>query len=115
MSPVKSPVYQRNPTKKNKVFHWTNECQSACHSLFNELTSELLLQLYSLGEEVTLTNNASEKTIDRFLTENGYPVFYVSHKLLKPEQRYSINEGEALAVVFAVTFTFAPNILTRED
>ena len=89
--------------RKDKPFKWTDEYQSAFQSLVDELTSEPLVQPYTLDKEVTLTTDASEKTIRGVLTQNDHPVIYLSRNLTSVEQKYSNIEREALAVVFAVT------------
>ena len=89
--------------QKDKPFKWTDECQRACQSLVDELTSEPLVQPYTLDKEVTLTTDASEKTIGGVLTKNDHPVIYISRNLTSAEHKYSNIEREALAVVFAVT------------
>ncbi|MEL7079444.1 MAG: RNase H-like domain-containing protein [Cyanobacteria bacterium J06582_2] len=89
--------------QKDKQFNWTDECQKAFQSLVDELTNKPLVQPYSLDNEVTLTTDASEKTIGGVLTQNGHPVIYISRNLSKSEQKYSNIEREGLAVVFAVT------------
>ena len=67
--------------QKNKPFKWTDECQRAFQSLVNELTSEPLVQPYTLDIEVTLTTDASEKTIGGVLTRNDHPVIFISRNL----------------------------------
>ena len=89
--------------RKDKPFKWTDECQRAFQSLVDELTSEPLVQPYTLDKEVTLTTDASEKNIGAVLTQNDHPVIFISRNLTSAEQKYSNIEREALAVVFAVT------------
>ena len=89
--------------QKDKPFKWTYERQRTFQSLVDELTSEPLVQPYSLDKEVTLTTDASEKTIGAVLTSNDHPVIYISRNVTSAEQKYSNIEQEALAVVFAVT------------
>ena len=47
----------------DKSFEWTDECQRAFQSLEDELTSEPLVQLYTLAKEVTPNTDASEKPL----------------------------------------------------
>ena len=89
--------------QKDKPFKWTDECQRAFQSLVDELTSEPLVQPYTLDREVTLTTDASEKTIGGVLTQNDHPVIYISRNLTSAEQKHINIEREALAVVVAVT------------
>ena len=71
------------------------------------VTSEPLVQLYSLDKEVTLTtnekNSLNETTSGGVSTQNDHPVIYISGNLATAEQKHSNIEREALAVVFAVT------------
>ena len=64
--------------QKDKPFKWTDECQRAFQSLVDELTSEPLVQPYTLDKEVTFFTDASEKTIGCVLTQNDHPVIYIS-------------------------------------
>ena len=91
--------------RKDKPFKWTDECQRAFQSLVDELTSDSLVQPYTLDKEVTLTTDASEKTIGGVLTQNDHPVIYISCNLTSAEQKYINIERKALAVVFAVTLS----------
>ena len=47
--------------QKDEPFKWTDECQRTFQSVVDELTSEPLVQPYTLDKEVTLTTDASEK------------------------------------------------------
>ena len=89
--------------QKDKLFNWTDECQRSFQLLVDELTSEPLVQPYTLDNEVTLTTDASEKTVGVVLMQNDHPVIYMSRDLTSAEQKYSNIERDALAVVFAVT------------
>ena len=67
--------------QKDKSFKWTDDCQRAFQSLVDELTSEPLIQPYSLDKEVTLTTDPSEKTIGGVLTQKDHAVIYISRNL----------------------------------
>ena len=60
--------------QKENNFKWTEQCQRAFQSLVDELSSEPIVKPYSLTKEVTLTTDASEKTIGAVLTQEGHPV-----------------------------------------
>jgi len=90
-----------NLRKKNVPFIWTKSHQCAFVSLLKSLSSDSVLQPYSLQDEATLTTDASEKAIGGVLTQNGRPVMFVSKVLSKTEQRYSNIEREALAIVWS--------------
>ena len=76
--------------------------ENAFENIKNELYASLLLQLYSLTKEATVTTDASEKAIGGVLSQGGYLVIYVSRKLSQAEQNYSNIEREPLAIVFVV-------------
>ena len=67
------------------------------------LCASPIVQPYSLTKGATMTADASEKAIDRVLSQEGLPVIYVSKHLSQVEQNYFNNEREALAIVFEVT------------
>ena len=73
----------------DKLLKGTDECQRSFLSLVDELTSEPLVKPYSLDKEVTLSTDASEKTIGAVLTQNDHPVIYISRNLTSAEQKYS--------------------------
>ena len=56
-----------------------------------------------MDNEVTLTTDASVKTIGGVLAQNDHPFIYISRNLTSAAQKYSNIERKALAVVFAVT------------
>ena len=89
--------------QKDTPFKWTDQCERAFQSLVDELTSEPLVQPYTLDKEVTLTTDAPEKTFGGVLTQNDHPIIYISRNVTSAEQKYGNIERKALAVVFAVT------------
>ena len=89
---------------RKEEFKWEMEEQNAAFkNIKNELCANPLVQLYSLTKEATVTTDAPEKAIGGVLSQEGYPVIYVSKKLSQAEQNYSNFEREALAIVFVVT------------
>ena len=50
-----------------------------------------------------MTTDASEKAIGGVLSQEGYPVIYVSRRLSQAKNNYSNIEREAIAIVFVVT------------
>eukprot|EP00733_Pompholyxophrys_punicea_P000672 Pompholyxophrys_punicea_v1_NODE_227_length_2683_cov_13.396650.p1 type:complete len:256 gc:universal NODE_227_length_2683_cov_13.396650:1464-697(-) len=81
-------------------FTWTKQCQTEFEKIKEELTSEPLLQPYSLTKEVTFTPDASEYAIGGVLTQKGAPVVYISKKLSTAESKWPNIEREAYAVVW---------------
>jgi hypothetical protein len=88
--------------KKNSEFLWTKECEVSFIAIKTELSTFPVVQPYSLGEEATVTTDASQETIAGCLTQNGHPVIFVSRNLTPAEKNYPNVEREALAVVWTV-------------
>ena len=86
--------------KNDTVFRWTEEAQQAFQNLKLELSSQPLVQPYSLSKPVTLTTDASGNAIAGILTQDGKPVIFVSKTLSAAERNYSSTEREALAIVW---------------
>ena len=79
------------------------KCNKSFENIKNELCANPLVQPYHLKKEATITTNASEKTIDGFLSQKGHPIVYISRKFTTVDQNYLNMEREVLAIVFVVT------------
>lgn len=87
--------------RKDVPFNWTSKQQLSFEKLLEALSSNPVLQSYSLQDEATVTTDASEKAIGAVLTQDGKPVMFISRSLSDTEQRYSNIEREALAIVWS--------------
>lgn len=96
-----SKVQPLNKLRNAKSFEWTPECNQSFELMKKEISSQPVLQPYSLEKEATLTTDASQTTIAAVLTQEGYPVIFISRNLSKSEQNYANIEREALAVCWA--------------
>ena len=89
--------------RRNGVpFYWQKEQDDAFKQLKSIISSEPIVQPYSLEKEVTLTCDACDLAISAILSQEGMPVVYVSRLLTGAEKNYATIEKEALALVWAV-------------
>ena len=86
--------------KKGVKFVWGEKQQNSFENLKKKLASKPVIGIFDTMKEVTLTTDASEKAVSGILSQEGHPVFYMSHKLSESESRYSNIEREALAIVW---------------
>lgn len=64
------------------------------------MSSPPVLALYDVNKAVTLSVDASSKSLGAALLQDGRPVAYGSRMLTKAEQNYPQIEKEAIAVLF---------------
>ncbi|MCG8624860.1 MAG: hypothetical protein MJE68_23035, partial [Proteobacteria bacterium] len=104
-------------TKKNAVFHWTPECDSAFSKLKELLTTPPVLSYPVFGPqcEFVLETDASGVGLGAILAQkqvdgSTHPIAYASRTLDSHERNYGISELETLALVWAVRY-FRPYLL----
>ena len=95
--------------KKDKQWHWTDDCQKAFFRIKKILISTEILAHYDPTKPLFLTCDASARGVGGVLSQRGAdggverPVAYVSRTLTDAEKNYSQIHREALAIVFCVT------------
>ena len=89
--------------KKDAKFNWEERHQCTLKDLIEDLTKPPVLKRYSINREATLTTDASEGQIGACLTQEGFPIMFISRTLSSAERNYSNIEKEALAIFWAVT------------
>ena len=94
-------------TKKDVVFTWTPECQSAFQELKRLLISAPLLTYPKFDRPFILETDASGDGVGAILAQcqddnSVKPVAYASRSLQQHEKHYGVTELEGLAVVWAV-------------
>lgn len=114
-SSIASPI--RALTKKNAIFRWTAECQSAFDCLKRMLnTAPILAYLkFSADAEFVLETDSSGVRLGVILSQlqpdsKLHPIVYASRSLDSSECNYGISELETLAVVWAACY-FRPYLL----
>ena len=94
----------RQLTRKDTLWAWTNEHQSAFDQLKAALTSDCVMAHYDPEAPTQLRVDASPVGLGAMLTQtqNGTtrPIAYASRTLSDVERRYSQTEEEGLAVVW---------------
>ena len=94
-------------TKKDALFVWGPECQTAFEDLKQLLTSSPVLAFLDFSKGFVLKTDASGAGLGAALAQEQpdhtvRPIAYASRSLLKHECNYGITELEGLEVVWAV-------------
>jgi hypothetical protein len=85
--------------KKDRLWHWSDQCQAAFDKLKDAVASEPVLQLPNFKLPFEVHTDVSNKAISGVLVHEGYPIAYESRKLNEAEQKYSAHEKEMLAII----------------
>ena len=102
-------------TKKHAKFKWSEESQRSFEALKDQLTAIPLLIYPDLSKPMVLYTDASDQCIGACLTQpcsekeglipgipEETPIYFLSHKLSSTEQRWSVIEKEAYAIIYAL-------------
>ena len=95
-------------TKKGcpNVLVWETNHQEAFDQLKSALISEPILKLPDENKQFIVQTDASDSAIGAVLLQDHdgvlFPICYISRKLQKREQNYSVIERECLAIVWAI-------------
>ena len=91
--------------KNPKNFQWTAECEEALEQMKQHLADLPRLASVSPGEKLGVYMAASQHAVSSVLVKENsgeqLPVYYVSHVLNGPEERYQPIEKLALALVLS--------------
>nr|XP_009419888.1 PREDICTED: uncharacterized protein LOC103999771 [Musa acuminata subsp. malaccensis] len=91
--------------KNPKNFQWTSECEEAFKQMKRHLASLPRLASVSPGEKLGLYLAASLRAVSSVLIKESsgqqLPIYYISHVLNGPEERYPPIEKLALALVLS--------------
>lgn len=95
-----------NLLKSNIKFQWTDECQTAFETLRENLMSSPVLVSYQPELPLVLVTDASDECVGGVLHQiqpdkSARPLGYYSKKISQCEQRYSVTDKEALAVILS--------------
>ena len=95
-----------NLTKKNKVFEWTNKCQTAFETLKKCFVTKPVLLMADKTKPFELETDASLYATGGILRqqdndEHWHPVAYISQSLSETERNYQIYDRELLAIMRA--------------
>lgn len=104
---IAAPIYSLQ--KSENKFFWSNECQTAFETLKQKLTTALVLVMPDPDKEFHIRCDASGGALGAEigqLDENGqfHPMAFASRTLSATEQKYTVSEKEALAIVWSVKY-----------
>jgi hypothetical protein len=88
--------------KKNAIFVWTSEHDTAFHTLKSALTSAPVLSLPDFASPFMIETDASDKGIGAILMQKGHPIAFLSRALGVKSRGLSTYEKEYLAIILAV-------------
>ena len=95
-----------NLLKKDVPFIWKPECEDSFNYLKQNLMESPILAQFTPGLPIVIYTDASGYGVGAILTqiikEKEHTIAYASKTLNAAQQKYSISEREALAIVFAV-------------
>ena len=102
--------------KKYSRFKWTKECATAFKRMKESIAEVPMLCHPDLSASFVLYTDASDKCIGAALVQeakdgeeiipgikNERPIYFISHKLNKTQQKYSTIEKEAYAIFYALS------------
>lgn len=116
LSKLREPL--QNLLKKETAFQWETEHSECFKKIKKVLSSPPVLTLYDVNKAVTLSVDASSKSLGAALLQDKWPVAYGSRTLTKAEQNHPKIEKEAIAVLFGCKYFIstctAKNCLSRQ-
>ena len=103
---ISAPLTDALRTGQPINLKWTESMEEAYHQLKQALSTSPILHLADFNKTFHLRTDASDVGIAGCLFQSTddklFPVEFVSKKLNKAEQKYSVTERECLALVWAV-------------
>ena len=88
-----------NLRKRNVEFIGSEKQQKAFDRLKVIMAKKPIVKIFDQKKDITLTSNASERSISGILSQGGHPIIYLSRRLTNTEFNYSNIEKETLAIV----------------
>ena len=90
--------------KKDVLFEWITECQSAFNALKKAFTSDVILRYYNLNLKIVVKTDASDYVSEGILSQYNkndvlHPVAYFFKKHNSAECNYEIYNKELMAII----------------
>lgn len=90
----------RKLLKKDIEFNWDHEQNEAFNKIKQHLVSPPLLKFYDVNQDVTLSVDASSKSLGAALLQGGQPIAYATKALTESQVNWPQIEKEAFAIRF---------------
>ena len=87
-----------NMLKKNRLWHWSEECQRAFKEL-RAISEEPVLAFLDHTKPFEVQTDASDFAIGGVLMQEGHPIAFESRKLNDTECRYTVQEKETTTII----------------
>ena len=100
LSTILEPI--RDLTRKEKEWHWSEDCEAAFQKIKKTLTETLVLAYFDPRKEIVLQVDSSKDGIVAVLLKYGRPVEYASRSLTASERNCAQIEKEALSVLYSM-------------
>jgi len=96
-----------NLTKKETLWNWTTECNTAFETLQQTMIMSPVLMLPDHEKPFTLITDASDYVTGAILEQRdalgrSHPIAYFSKSLQPAERNYEIHNKELLAIIHAL-------------
>ncbi|XP_054793649.1 uncharacterized protein LOC129299213 [Prosopis cineraria] len=85
--------------KKNKSWHWSQDCQDAFNKLKQMVAQEPVMSLPDYSKPFEVHTDTSDFTIGSVLMQERHPIAYESRKLNDTERCYTVQEKEISAII----------------
>ena len=85
--------------KKNRMWHWSEECQHAFEELKRAISEEPVLALPDHTKPFEVQTDASDFAIGGVLMQEGHLIAFESRKLNNTERRYMVQENKMTAII----------------
>ena len=92
-----------NLRKKNVEFIWSEKQQEAFDRLKVIIAKKTVVKTFHPNKDIMLTTDANEHSISGILSQEGYPIMYLSRRLVNTEFNYSNIKKETLAILWITT------------
>jgi hypothetical protein len=88
--------------RKEKKFHWTEECEKSFQRLKHLLTSTPILRIADPNMDFVVCTDACKEGLGGVLSQDGFVICYESRKLKEHEKNYATHNLELAAIIHAL-------------
>jgi hypothetical protein len=85
--------------RKEKKFHWIEDCEKRFQRLKQLLTSAPILRIADPNKDFVVCTNACKEGLGGVLSQNGFIICYESMKLKEHENNYATHDLELAAII----------------